>query len=267
MIFQVPIDRENDSIYNPVVKTLEKFRIMPAQDAAHVLSVDSSALPPHRFSEKAFQTLDSLSAEVIGEVIPNLENYSGRWHPNGFMVFQLGTNTDLGTLRLHIWPNSFREMSEKANADTIHDHAWHLSSKILAGVYRDELYDVSEVSSQISEEERAQQGLLRVFRVNYDPNLPDSLVTDGTFARPILREHRNVSSGGHHFIEAGVFHKTTIPEDKLVATLVLNSPTIQKTGPRILINGPAEAFSTPRKAISREEVMAAKSQVQSNINL
>ncbi len=240
--------------------TLEQFQGRPEIDVAHVLSVEPSALSPHEFSEKAFQTLGLLSAHVMEEIIPNLENRSGLWHPNGFMVFQLGTKPDLGTLRLHIWPKGLRQMNKRVNGDTIHDHAWHLASRILQGTYTDEIYDVSEVPFQISEEGRAQQGLFRLFRVKYDPESHESLATDGTLVSAVLREHRVALSDEHHFIEAGVFHKTTIPEDKFVATLVLNSPTVEKAGPRILIDGPAELISEPRKAIIKEELLFAKNQ-------
>ena len=53
--------------------------------------------------------LPDLADAVCADIMPSLENAYGRWHPSGFMVFPLGTHPELGTLRLHIWPDGARQ--------------------------------------------------------------------------------------------------------------------------------------------------------------
>lgn len=239
---------------------LEQFGIQPGNDGADRLPVEASWSKASEFFWRAKILLDSLSDEVLREIVPHLEQQSGRWHPTGFMVFPLGIHKELGSLRLHIWPKGLRRVAPKG--DTIHDHSWHLASRVLVGVYNEEFYSVEESDTlPDTEYARRESGLLRVFRTDYNPGSADVLITDGACVKVKLVEPRSIKAGNLHTIEAGVFHRHTILQDELAAALVLNSPTLGGLKQRILIDGPTDPINEYRQVISLEEKLKTKSQL------
>ena len=212
---------------------------------------------PEVFFDNAEHLLRHIEPEVRSDVVPKLEQFEGNWHPLGFMSWKLGTIAGVGTLRLHTWPAGLRR--ESTRGPKIHDHAWHLSSLIMEGVYTDTIFDVQEVGKILPEEERIQKSLLRVFR----PVLKETsaaLKTDGTCAIATATENRSYEAGTTHRIPIKVFHITDIDPDKMATTLILESPPINGHT-RILMDTPMDPLRDPKHVIPVEDALFAKEQI------
>jgi len=227
--------------------------------AEHLLRADE-------FFDRASVMLDKLGIPVLDNARSILDSHSGRWNPMGFMVLSLGSHPELGILRLHIWPKDLRKVTPKG--EPIHNHAWHLESRILEGEYTDEIYVVGEHEPSLEDEnERKERGFLRVFNVGFGER-GGTLETDGSCVKVAVGEYRTAKSGEHHSIEQGVFHKTTIAHDKLVATLVFDAPTLVFDAPtlvsirsKILIDGPVNPITEVRDAITSQDIATVKNQL------
>jgi hypothetical protein len=127
-------------------------------DEFHQHSVES--LDPTEFFAQAEDFLAKSTGEVIGDAVPQLAELEGRWHPLGFAVVPLMVREDGSSLRLHVWPEGLRR-GHSLEKPAIHDHAWHLISRVLTREpYQDTRYDVQPVSDMPhTEEERRSRGL------------------------------------------------------------------------------------------------------------
>jgi hypothetical protein len=134
------------------------------------------------------------------------------WHPNGFVVFELGTRQP-GTLRLHIWPSGTRQLRD-ARAH-VHTHVWDLYSRVLAGVYQERMYAAAG-----DEEDGSQE--FRSARINYLQDRNTLVVAPSKHLRPI--ETITAEAGQSHAVRAGEAHETLIPSEAFVATLLFVSP-------------------------------------------
>jgi len=216
------------------------------------------------FFNSAALLLGRETPRVLHEVIPHLEEYAGRWHPAGFMVFALGDTGDGSSLRLHIWPRGLRRPHSAGK--TVHDHPWHIASKTLTEApNRDVLYTI-EPRGILSSAERVARGLHRIFRATYAPGQPDRLTTDGACAKVVPFATRIMNSTTLNRIPAGVYHLDDISEDTTVATLCLDSPTVIE-GPHILINTTASEIEVNRPAVTLEEALRAKALVLGSLAL
>lgn len=86
--------------------------------------------------------LDTLTNTGVPRIVGLARRATASWHPNGFIVFDLGLHS-FGSLRLHIWPTGIRQMRD--DAAHIHTHVWDLYAKVLSGVYREQLYELTAV--------------------------------------------------------------------------------------------------------------------------
>lgn len=168
---------------------LERAGIQTDIQQIHQFTPEEGLLRSSEFFERASVLLDKLRVPVLDNIHPILENYRGRWNPMGFMVVPLGSHQELGILRLHIWPKDLRKLTPKG--EPIHNHAWHLASTILAGVYSDDIYVLESEPYPIDENQRKEWGLLRVFSVGFG-DTGGTLETAGTCVRVVLREHRDI---------------------------------------------------------------------------
>lgn len=101
-------------------KSLEEIGFKSGYDTRHLQRGDPQVLLPNRFFDQAYALLEKAEPIVLDGVVPNLEQYSGRWNPGGFMVFPLGVHEVLGSLRLHVYPRGIpRETDQGPN---IHNH-------------------------------------------------------------------------------------------------------------------------------------------------
>lgn len=250
------------------MKALEQYGILPPTASAS-LQQGANYLPVGDFFEQAHELLHSVSDIVQAEVIPSLEEHSGRWHPSGYMVYSLGAHQDLGSLRLHVWPQNMR-FSETRDVPglprDVHDHVLHIASVAVSGVYEDDIFRVERVGRDLAEEQVGRDGLLRVFTFPDDDPSTGALVTDGQFVRATPIEHRVVPKGNSHSIEAGTFHAPAIPEDVLAATLSFSSSRVNLVGPHILAGGSAKPILGRRKRmITPEDAVTVKSQLQERL--
>lgn len=211
------------------------------------------------FMADSMAILDAQEVRVKEQIIPNLENFTGTWHPNGFMVIPLGTNPKHGMLRLHIWPEGFRH--ERVEKPGIHNHAWHLASVCLKGTYQEEYYDLTKVGS-VSEQERVALGALRSFQVGYNPGQPDELAFDSDVFTVAVSKTDEMQERGIHWIRPEAFHNTTIPLNECVATIALDSRPMQGLSPRVLLDTSADVLQSSRIAITREELATAREQLE-----
>lgn len=151
----------------------------------------------------------SLLLEWLGDV-PS----GGFWHPAGFAIWNVSRVTDLGFIRLHIWPDSGRV--SRPWGPRIHRHAWHLASMVLTGTYRDTLYEDSEAQ----QDPPLWQAMVS-YQIDVLPSGGRSLIALRAPVYVRVFEPRDVAAPEFHHIPAGVFHETVIPDTDFVATLVL----------------------------------------------
>ncbi len=235
--------------------SLEQFGIIPSSTTSPALLEERYRFGHDVYTEQAFEVLHRVSDFTATEVPYTLDTFISRWHPSGFMIYQLGTVPGLGMLRLHVWPDTERKQEQKG--DTIHDHAWHVVSLVLKGVYTDALFEVDKEDS-ISEEDRKIKGLLRLFEASYKPDTSQELSTGGTCVRAIPSAERIVHEGEVHAIEPSVFHQPTIATAEATVTLVLNSFRTHDYGPYVLIDGPAVPIPEIRQSLTEDDLAVTK---------
>jgi hypothetical protein len=255
------------------MSSLEKFGI--TLDGAKILQhSDTNELSSDEFFERSTQLLEDIEGVVRDEVISDLENQYGRWHPSGFMVYPLGAHPELGGLRLHVWPQGLRQRKveglgwlddEQICDGDIHNHAWHISSRVLSGQYSDNMYEVNSSGLEpgsLTDYDVAMKGLLHVFQVKYRTDTtPEFLQATGAYVTADITSRRQVNAGNIHLIEAGPFHAPTIAEDQLSATLVFNSHRVSAGGPDILVAGSSRPILGGRVDVSIEEAEEARAQI------
>lgn len=230
------------------LESLKALGFKQGHDVQHLQRIDPQDLLAPRFFADANTLLEKAGSIVLDEVVPNLEKFAGRWNPGGFMVFPLGVHDRLGSLRFHVYPRGIPRETEQG--PNIHNHGWHLFSRVLIGHYRDTIYDlepqgiVTDPNPNLSK-----QGLLRLYQTMRRPDGLDVLVTDGSVVRPVPTLDREIPAGKVHTIEANViYHLTTIPADQLTATLVLDSPAFVDTTD-VLINSASPQLTGPNSRI------------------
>jgi hypothetical protein len=255
-------------------KSLEVLGFKSGHDTQHLQRSNPQILVPNRFFDQANALMEKAEPIVLDEVIPHLEQHPGRWNPGGFMAFPLGVHDVLGSLRFHVYPRGIpRETDQGPN---IHNHGWHLFSRVLIGHYRDIIYSLENqgrvTDTNYNLEER---GLIRLYKTERKPNGLDFLVTDGTVVRAVPVDNKDVSAGRYHTIEANViYHLTTIPQDQLTATLVLDSPAfvystdvlISSASPQLTeSNSGIEEIARQRRNVNFTTAVLAKNQLMSAI--
>ena len=237
---------------------LEGLAVRSGEDTQHRMLAEPQKFPQETHFPLAEKLLTKAAPIVLEKVVPNLEDFPGRWNPGGFMVFPLGIHEDLGSLRLHIWPAGVPRETEQG--PNIHDHGWHLSSRVLAGQYADTIFELKDVSPSDIDGLNIEKGLLRLYQTKRNAGGQDTLVTDGTIVKAISIADRQVVEGQIHHIPFGVYHKSDIPVDRLTATLVLDSPAfVGSTG--VLLNSDMPVIARSRREIDRSSAILAKSQL------
>lgn len=162
-------------------------------------------------------------AEVLPALVPHVvararsgEMPIGRWHPYGFAVYKVDQIARLGTVRLHIWSDHGR--IAKPRHPPVHEHEWHLAGLVIAGTYVDELHDVAPTRGR---------GDAEVYEIETTPAGIDRFRPTGQTVGVRGRGVQPYHVGEIHFIEAGLFHASPIPQTSFAATLALTSPPAQ----------------------------------------
>ncbi len=238
------------------MNNLEAFGIRPGNDKRHLIMAVN--LQAEDFFRDAEVLLSDVALTVLEQVVPNLEAHQGRWNAGGFMAFPLGMHDELGQLRLHVWPKGIeRENSEGPN---IHNHAWLLSSRVLAGVYSDTLYRVEDHGIVTDKELIKTEGLLQVFETRREPEGHNALITEGSFMKPIPILNRETPAERTNRTYLEMYHVTTVPVEQLAVTLILDSPALATTT-KILIDSARIKSGRSRKVIDLSEIVLAKEQI------
>ena len=254
------------------MRSLEEFGVY-SSGAEALQHDDANTTTPEQFFDQSQSLLGRLALVTMEDIVPNLRDHYGRWHPSGFMVYPLGTHKELGTLRLHMWPKGHRQREMKGHGELpddicdgdIHNHAWHISSVVLDGVYTDSMYDVKKVGALndgvYDEAEVARRSLWNVFQVQYrQGDQPEGLYASGDVVDAAVRDMRQFGREDFHIIPAGPFHAPTIPEEVKSATLVFNSKRVFKGGPDILISGSASPVIGNRLDVTEDEAKLVEEQ-------
>src|SRR6266568_399936 len=244
------------------MNTLEQYDIQPGRGAASLQQAERGHLPFLYFFDQAVDLLPAIDETLKTDIIPNLDQYEGRWHPSGYMVYSLGTHPELGSLRFHIWPNGLRLREDREGpVRDVHDHVVHIASIAVKGTYSDNIYRVEGYGNDVADEEVAARGLLRVFTPPYDKSGSEAMTTDGRVVRAHEIGQRVVPQGDTHTIEVGVFHAPTIPEDKIGATLSFSSYRVALAGPHILVGGSTEPIVGKKHLVTPDQVEMVKEQL------
>lgn len=241
------------------MRSLELLGIRSGSDIKHSKLADRNQFEARRYFDDARILLKSAAEVVFEEIVPNLENHSARWNPGGFMVFPLGLTKDNSSLRLHISPLGMRR--DVLNGPFIHNHGWHLASRVIAGEYSDKVVDVK--NDQEAKAPDVKNELYRLYETRRLEGGKDLLVTDGTIVKSTIIEERRILSGGFHEIEAlTVYHLPTTPPDQFAATLVLDSPAFVNNTHVLLNNDLPIPINRERKSVDREIIILAREQLR-----
>lgn len=132
------------------------------------------------------------------------------WHPTGFVVARLAERGD-ETLRLHIWPDGDRVYGEPLWP--LHDHAFSLTSLVLAGAVGSQKVHVSDVEAGL--------GSRRRYAVDYGAGGRRSqLIACRGVVQTREGAMRTTLPGAVYKIAAGEFHASSAAPNRLSATLV-----------------------------------------------
>lgn len=165
------------------------------------------------FCDASKRELDRLASTGIPWLVGTAQRATASWHPNGFVVFDLGPHP-LGALRLHIWPTAARQLRD--DAAHVHTHVWDLCARVLSGVYREQLYEL--VGDDAGDGYQSAE-------IDYEHDRNTLEEAGIAFLRPTAVVTAN--PGEVHTVKAGTPHETLIRNDSYSATLVVIS------GPRI----------------------------------
>lgn len=135
------------------------------------------------------------------------DKISGRVHPLGFNLFNLGKLDDMINIRLHIWDKA----AKIQNADlVIHNHPFELKSLVLVGAIQNKTYSITRLKNK-------KLGFL--YSATYSKK--GSLLTralEGCSAS--LKESSNIKKGQYYSVKVGAFHES-INIEPFSATLVV----------------------------------------------
>jgi hypothetical protein len=187
------------------------------------------------FCDASKRELSRLVSIGVPWLVETAQRAPSSWHPNGFVVFDLGTHV-LGALRLHIWPIGARQLRD--DAAHVHTHVWDLCSRVLSGVYREQLYE--PVGVDVGDRYQSAE-------IDYEHDRNTLEESGIVFLRPTGVVTAN--PGQVHTVKAGIPHETKIPEDSYSATLVVISG-LRIGRASIYSRGPLPSAHYTRPAVS-----------------
>jgi hypothetical protein len=161
------------------------------------------------FCDASERELGRLASTGIPWLVETAQRATASWHPNGFVVFDLGLHP-LGALRLHIWPTGERQLRD--DAAHVHTHVWDLCARVLSGVYREQLYEL--VGDDAGDGYHSAE-------IDYEHDRNTLEESGIVFLRPTAAVTANL--GEVHAVKAGIPHETQITDDSYSATLVVIS--------------------------------------------
>lgn len=242
-----------------MAKSLEACEIFSSGQLPYPFVDDFRNLLIDDFAEQAAETLDDIVDFVKEVTIPNLDDFHGIWNPTGFMVYDIGVHSLLGFLELHVWPGDLQRIVTK---DMGHDHMRHIASLVLAGTYSDMLLQTCPVPPGNEEvtghESEKTNKLYHAFTISPDVNAQTLHPRSQAAVSLKCIGQRTIDQGSQHFLEATTFHRTTIDEAGLVATLSFNSLRVNKSRQLVILDKDPVTFSEPRIHITVKESQSIK---------
>jgi len=143
--------------------------------------------------------------------------FSGTWHPYGFLVIKLYTAEESGTtLRLHIWPKEAR--TRQIPDWPVHSHPWLIHSRILCGTITNMIYEVEENNPKSS---------CRLYTVKYSNNLSILEATDIKVSCEIASSESYIL-GQDYIVNSKQYHVTNVQENIFASTIVLTTKPTDK---------------------------------------
>jgi len=228
--------------------SLERHGIQPGGDGSHEFDPSISPMDESVFHKRALDLLETIAPRVLDQAPDSLANMEGRWNPGAFMVFPLGVHSELGSLRLHLFPNS---ITRGGDGPHVHDHAWYLASRVLTGEYRDDIVEVTV------EEVDGRADFLGIYETRRPTDSRNTFRNIGRVSASKLVESRSFKAGESHTISPGVLHIPTVPEHMEGATLVFVSPAMADST-RVIMPSSLAAQDRKRATVTVRELEVAQ---------
>lgn len=231
------------------IAALQSYGLTPEDDMSHPYQPDLRQARPNEFYALASGYLRYIEQFVRQEVVPEFlaePTITDRWNPAGYMVYALGRNSLIGTVRLNVWP---AQEQRKANPEGphIHDQAWHSVSMVLAGEYRENNYDIVPA-------DEPQEPKLKTYthrRIEDD----DVFETNGDYAQVVQKGMVRRLPGKLHYVEAGRYIQSNVESSAMI--LSVNSHPVRSRS-NVILPDRGHYFTSRRAAITAEDVEIAR---------
>jgi hypothetical protein len=198
-----------------------------------------------KFCDASKRELGRLASTGIPWLLGTAQRATASWHPNGFVVFDLGPHP-LGALRLHIWPTGVRQL--RGDAAHVHTHVWDLCARVLSGVYCEQLYEFVG--------EDAGDGYQSA-EIDYEHDRNTLEESGIVFLRPT--EVVTANTGEVHTVKVGIPHETLIQDDSYSATLVvISSPRVGRASIYSRRQLPSSHYTRPTVSDALREGLLAE---------
>lgn len=191
-------------------EALADWGVESGSDVSHSIDAEHY-IEPDEYRERAGELVEGVVTEALPHVRDALHDFADKRNPGGFMVFPLGMHPELGQGRLHVYPANTE--IRFAQGPNIHNHAWHLFSRVVklgaddeeAAPYTDTIFELENLGTAPED-----GPVHRLYRTHRNPGGRDMLVAE-VIVNPVAIEGRVVPPGQSHFIEAGAYHLPTTP--------------------------------------------------------
>ena len=158
------------------------------------------------------RTTFELPLKELAEELPRMvRSTQPMWHPLGFVSATL-LKHETGTLKIHLWPQG--ERRSKSPDWPIHDHSFHISSRVLIGSIGSIKYNVAAGITH------------RRYSVAYSGD--DSTLQPTEELLSCVECDQSVMQAGTRYeLPIGTYHENIVPTNELALTLVLKSGSIE----------------------------------------
>ena len=160
---------------------------------------------------------------ILNEIISNYKDFKPTWHALGF-IHCLLAKVNESELRLHVWREHDKHSSEQP--EKIHDHLFSLNSYIIIGSIKNEIFELSECSSESFD--------YQSFTVNYTID-GSTLIPRGQFFKVSDITSEVISHGSYYTVDSSQFHRSSLSGNDVAMTLVATFNHVDKA-PTTLIS-------------------------------
>jgi hypothetical protein len=177
--------------------------------------------------------------DLVKMFIQDYERLSAVWHPLGFINLKM---MDHGcVLRCHIWQPRWPQNVKIY--PVIHNHTWHVQSRLLMGSVKNELFDVSSGTASPTHQ---------IYRIEYDGAL-DRIISTGRHVRADLRSVDIINVGERYGVPIGEFHRTSVIDGR-AASILVTEFTAPAGSPEMLGEIGGTGYSMQKKVCEPEFV-------------